>query len=390
LPLKKEAQEPEEAMRRICFRTPFFEDDMEMDSLLLALEKNEQYLCRLSPDEVFHYGPDRITARQVLETMRAFRILLNKGLSASQFNARIREDFTIYKAAGRAGISTTLFTGYFEPLFDAKLSPDLEFRYPIYGKPDDLVRIDLSRFKDKFKGESIMARVDGNRVVPYYSRREIDSSGSLSGKGLEIAWLKDPVDAVFLQIQGSGRLRLPDGTNIRIGYHASNGRPYRSIGRYLIERGHMTLDQMSMQAIRQYLSEHPELVQETLTYNESYVFFRVLQNGPMGNIEVPLTPGRSIALDYRLFPKAALCFFSSRKPRLNKEGEILDWVPFSRFALNQDTGGAIKGAGRADIYWGSGHYAELAAGNMRQEGDLFFLLLKTDSMKQVTPSEACR
>jgi membrane-bound lytic murein transglycosylase A len=376
VPLKREPVAPDEAMSRVMFFTPFFRDDMDKGSLLLALDRNELYLERLERTTPFYYGTEAADAGRVLETMRAFRRLLIEGLSEAEMTQRIRKDFEIFRAAGRVGNTATLFTGYFEPVFEGSLSPDPTFKYPIYARPDDLIEIDLTPFREKLKGERVAGRLEGGKVVPYFTRAQIDSEGRLKGRGLEIAYLKDPVDVAFLQIQGSGRIRLQDGTELTVGYHASNGRSYRSIGRYLMDKGLIGLEKMSMQTIRRCLAEHPELVEETLNYNESYVFFRRLENGPLGNLEVPLTPGRSIALDSRLFPKAALCFISTKKPVADERGGITDWVPFSRFVLNQDTGGAIKGAGRADLFWGSGPYAELAAGNMRQEGELFFLLLR--------------
>ena len=179
-----------------------------------------------------------------------------------------------------------------------------------------------------------------------------------------------------LHIQGSGRLRLPDGGVMSVGYAASNGRPYHSIGRYMLEKGYMAREEMSMQGIRHFLRMNPGIIDEVLNYNPSYVFFSVKENGPFGNIQVALTPGRSIALDSRLFPKGALCFISCEKPVFKADGKIDRWTPFSRFVLNQDTGGAIKGSGRADIFWGSDEYAEIAAGNMQHEGELYVLIKK--------------
>ena len=212
--------------------------------------------------------------------------------------------------------------------------------------------------------------------MPYYSRKQIEIDKVLEGRGLEIAWLKDPVDADILQIQGSGRLKLPDGRTIRVGYAAKNGLPYRAIGRFLWKKGLLKREKISMQAIRKYLSEHPKLIDEVLNYDPSYVFFNIMESGPYGNINVQLTPGRSMALDARLFPKGALCFISTKKPVIDASGRITRWVTFSRFVLNQDTGGAIKGAGRADIFWGNDNYAQIAAGHMKQMGKLFFLVKK--------------
>jgi membrane-bound lytic murein transglycosylase A len=374
--LKKEAQQPEDALRQIRFFSPEFRDDMDIDSLTLAVGRSVEYLDRLRPETVFHYGSDDFTSKQVCESHRAFLDLLSKGLAPDDLSREIRRRFRIYRAAGRAGDRRVLFTGYYEPVYEASLAPDEVFRYPLYRQPDDLVKIDLSLFNEKFKGENIIARIEGSKVLPYYSRRRIEVERVLAGKGLEMAWLRDPLDVTFLQIQGSGRLRLPDGKELLIQYQASNGRPYRSIGRYMIEKGFLTREGMSMQAIRKYLAENPKALDEVLDYNPSYVFFRQVEDGPSGSIGVLLTPGRSIALDSRIFPRGALGFIVCQKPSINDHGEIVGWTQFSRFVVNQDTGGAIKGAGRADIFWGSGPYAELAAGHLRQEGDLYILIKK--------------
>jgi membrane-bound lytic murein transglycosylase A len=274
------------------------------------------------------------------------------------------------------GNNKVLFTGYYEPVYEGKLMPDETFKYPIYQKPDDLIRVDLSLFREQYADQSIIARIEGKEVLPYFSRKQIEADKALADRDLEMAWLKDPLDVAFLHIQGSGRLKLPDDRTISVGYQASNGQPYRSIGRYLLDRGLLIREEISMQSIRHYLSEHPEILEEVLNHNPSYVFFRFIENGPFGNIDVPLTPGRSVALDSRIFPKGALCFISTEKPVIDSSDEITDWTKFSRFVLNQDTGGAIKGAGRADVFWGSDSHAELAAGHMKHEGELYILIKK--------------
>jgi membrane-bound lytic murein transglycosylase A len=374
--LKKEAQRSEEALRQIRLFSPVFRDDMDRDSLTLAVRRSMEYLDRLGPETVFHYGPDDFTSRQVRESQEAFLNLLAKGLDPDDLSREIRRMFRIYRATGRAGDRRILFTGYYEPIYEGSLAPDEVFKYPLYRPPGDLIRIDLSLFNEKFKGENIIARIEGNKVLPYYSRRQIEAERVLAGKGLEMAWLKDRLDVTFLQIQGSGRLRLSDGKELLVHYQASNGQPYRSIGRYMIEKAFLTREEMSMQAMRKYLTENPEALDEVLNYNPSYVFFQQVENGPLGNIGVLLTPGRSIALDSRIFPKGALGFIVCQKPFINDQGEIIGWTTFSRFVVNQDTGGAIKGAGRADIFWGSGPYAELTAGHLRHEGDLYILIKK--------------
>ncbi len=374
--LREEASCPEDALIPVRFFYPTFHDDMDMQSLKTVLERNLEYLHRINEEKAFQYGPHVVKGGEVLESQEFFLKLITENQDWKQLNQKIRKHFRVYRAAGRVGNRAVLFTGYYEPVFDGKLKPDDAFRYPLYRMPDDLVKINLSLFSKRFKGERITARIEGNQVLPYYSRDQIDVQKILEGKGLELAWMRDPMDAVFLHIQGSGRLRLPDGKDIRVGYMASNGRPYRSIGRYMLDRDFLSGEKMSMQAIRAYLAEHPEVRDEVLSCNPSYVFFHILDGEPLGNISVPLVPGRSVALDYRIFPKGALAFMSCQKPTIDDQGNITQWNEFSRFVLNQDTGGAIRGAGRADLFWGCGPYAEVAAGHMKHDGELYILIKK--------------
>jgi membrane-bound lytic murein transglycosylase A len=212
--------------------------------------------------------------------------------------------------------------------------------------------------------------------VPYYDRNDIDYKDALGDSAEVLAWVTDPIDIFFLQIQGSGKVYLDNGEVINVHYHATNGHPYRSIGKLLIDENKITREEMSMQKIRAYLQAHPEEMETIFNYNPSYVFFKIEPDGPLGNINVRLTPGRSIALDRKLFPPAALTFIVTEKPYLDGSGNIERWSEFSRFALHQDTGGAIKSPGRADLFWGNDHYAEIAAGHLKHTGKLYFLILK--------------
>jgi len=377
--IKKEVKEPTKALKKVKYFWPKFQDDMDIDSLSLAIERDMQYLNRLKDDTVFTYGPDTFPVKHVRESLRTFLLILKRSSGSKKFKRDLRKKFFLYKAAGFQGSKKVLFTGYFEPILNGNLERDTIHRYPIYRRPDDLLKIDLGLFHPKFYGQRIMAKIDGQSLIPYYTRKDIAEGRVLEGKNLEIVWLRDPLDVAILQIQGSGMIKLPSGKTIRVGYSATNGHPYKSIGRYMIDMGYITADNLSLQTIRSYIKQNPDIKDEILNYNPSYIFFRLLDIGPLGNIGVPLTPGRSLAVDDRLFPKGALVYIRCQKPIMGKDGNITGWVPFSRFLLNQDTGGVIKGAGRADIFWGSDPYAELAAGNLKHNGEMYFLVKKPDT-----------
>ncbi|MFZ3046735.1 MAG: MltA domain-containing protein, partial [Desulfatirhabdiaceae bacterium] len=208
----------------------------------------------------------------------------------------------MYRSTGRETDGQVLFIGYYEPFLNGSLNSSARYAWLLYDLPDDLVTVDLGLFSDKFKGEKITGRLSGKTVVPYWERKDIEKSGVMSGKARVLAWVDDPVDLFFLQIQGSGKIRLDTGPVINVHYHGSNGRPYRSVGNLLIERGLIQKQDMSMQRIREYLKAHRDQMDEILNYNPSYVFFRTEPDGPIGSIGVPLTPGRSVAVDRRIFP----------------------------------------------------------------------------------------
>jgi membrane-bound lytic murein transglycosylase A len=355
---------------------PVLTDDLDRESLRTAIRRSISYLEKLPPDRIVGEHPRRFTAGQVLRSLLAFEKSLDSWDCRECWTRDFNTRFDLIPSSGDADLETVLFTGYYQPVIEGSLAPTPEYAYPIYSMPADLTVTDRVNFQPSQTAEKMIGRLQGDEFVPYYSRREIDELGSLRERGYEIAWVKNPVDLFFLHIQGSGILQLEDGRRLLVGYAGANGRPYRSIGRLLIDRGKIPQEEMSMQRLRRYLSDHPEEQNEIFSYNESYVFFRFLQDGPLGNIEVPLTAGRSIATDARLFPKGALAFISTERPVLDAAGELVGWRPFSRFVLNQDTGGAIRGPQRADLYFGTGAEAEGAAGYMNRPGKLYFLSLK--------------
>ena len=366
------------AMQRVFSSNyPEFSDDMVCDSLEYGILQSISYLKRFPSSKQFRFGKDSFNAVHMIKSMEHFLNFIQTRPSRDELNKFIRSNYFVYKSIGGSD-GHVLFTGYYEPILKGSLEQNTEYGIPIYARPCDLTTIDLSLFIPNLKNKRIIGRYTGRTVVPYFERDEIEYKGGLEGKAEKIAWIKDPIDLFFLQIQGSGRIYFDNGKTINVHYDITNGHPYRSIGKLLIEEEVIEKSEMSMQKIRAYLSENPEKVRGVLNFNPSYVFFKVEEDGPLGCIGVKLTPGRSIALDRRIFPLSALAFIETQKPLINCDGEIHNWTGFSRFVLNHDTGGAIRGPGRADLFWGNGPYAEIAAGHMQHTGKLYFLVLKPE------------
>ncbi|MGD2185032.1 MAG: MltA domain-containing protein [Desulfobacterales bacterium] len=380
VPIKKP---PEELalVRKSAFSYPNFSDDLAFDGLEHSILKSIAYLQKVPADRGYQFGQDRIDAAHLMKSLQNFLDFIRTQPSGRELKQFIRSNYHVYQSIGRDQKGEVLFTGYYEPHLSGRLFPDEEFQFPIYTLPKDIIKVDLSAFAEKYKGETIVGRFTGETIVPYHDRREIEEEAVLAGKAEPLVWLKDPVDAFFLQIQGSGKVFLDTGEVINVHYHGTNGRPYRSIGALLIEEQKISKEEMSMQKIRAYLHDHPEEMASVLNHNPSYVFFKLEPEGPLGYINVLLTPGRSIALDRRIFPPAALAFIQTKKPVVDSAGQIDSWTDFGRFVLNQDTGGAIRGPGRADLFWGNGPYAEIAAGHLAHTGKLYFLLLKPGKPK---------
>ncbi len=357
---------------------PDFFDDMDYNGLENCIQQSISYLNRIPPTVEFKFGQDVFNTVHMIRSLEHFLNYIRTKPSEDQLTRYIKENYLVYTSMGSDNPGQVFFTGYYEPVLEGSLNKDAAYKFPIYTRPDDLTTVDLSLFSPQFKGERIIGRYTNQRVVPYYNRKEIENEGLLEDKAEVIAWLKNRIDLFFLQIQGSGKIYLDNGKTINVHYQATNGQPYRSIGKLLVDEGKIPLEDISMQKIRNYLHHHPEEIETVLNYNPSYVFFKIEQDGPIGCLEVKLTPGRSIALDGHLFPAAGLAFIETKKPWINGDGTIRKWTAFSRFVLNQDTGGAISGPGRADIFWGNGAYAEIAAGHMQEFGSLYFLILKPD------------
>jgi membrane-bound lytic murein transglycosylase A len=275
--------------------------------------------------------------------------------------------FVPYSVHNADGSTDGLVTGYYEPLLRGSRTPGKAYRFPVYGVPDDLLVVDLTEALPNLKGMRLRGRLQGNKVVPYYTRAEIER-GEAAVRGREILWVDDAVELFFLQVQGSGQVKLPSGEIVRIGFAEHNGHPYNSIGRVLVERGELPQDKASMQGIKQWGKQNPDLLPLLLQQNPAYVFFREMPSsspGPVGAQGVALTPARSVAVDSSVVPLGAPVFLSSTWP--------LSARPLNRLVLAQDTGSAIKGAVRADLFWGFGDEAGQIAGRMRQSGRMWVL-----------------
>lgn len=358
---------------------PKFFDTLEKETLESSLAASLSYFKRIPDSRIFQFGRDAFDAVHLRQSIKVFLEFLatNPNPGPGALDAFIREHYLVYASKGNKE-DGVLFTGYYEPSMEASLIRDDEYRYPILSVPDDLLTIDLSAFSDRFKDlPRLTARVnDKKQVVPYFTRQEINGLENFELRAKPLAWVKDRTDRFFLEIQGSGRLFLKHGGQMNVHYTTKNGHPYRAVGRYLIDQGEIPKEKMSMQAIRSWLENNPLRQDEVFNYNPSFVFFRQEQGGPFGCINVQLTPLRSIATDSALFPKGALCFIETKiaDPETLEAPE--SWQPFSGFVMNQDTGGAIKGAARCDLFYGNGRYAEFGAGHMQHQGRLFFLILK--------------
>ena len=277
-------------------------------------------------------------------------------------------NFTPWQLTNADGSTQGLVTGYYEPLIRGSRSRSARSAWPIHGVPKDMLTIDLGDVYPELKSLRLRGRLVGNKILPYWNRQQFAERAEQTQAPV-LLWADDPIDLFFLQVQGSGRVQLADGKTVRIGYADQNGHPYQSIGRWLVAQGELPLEKASMDGIKRWAEDNPQRLQELLNANPSYVFFRELpasNGGPVGALGVPLSEGRSIAVDPRYVPLGAPVFLSTTHP--------LSTTPLQRLVLAQDTGGAIKGVVRADFFWGFGAEAGRVAGRMRQQGSMWVLL----------------
>ncbi|ADK85995.1 MltA domain protein [Desulfarculus baarsii DSM 2075] len=373
-PAPKPAQPPAMSLERVPpGQWPLLIDDTDAASLREACQGSLRYLAALPPERPLNLGGLQLTAEELAQALRELQDIVTRAYDPARRTALIQERFDLWRSIGSDGQGGVLFTGYYEPIMAARHRPDATYDQPIYGVPPGLLTINLQDFRADLPDRKLVGMVDGNRVVPFHDREAIDFDGALVGKAPILGYAAEPVEVFFLHIQGSGQLVFEDGQRLRVGYAAVNGHPYRAIGRLLLDEGAMEPHRMSKQGIQRYLAAHPEKLRRVLSYNPSYVFFRPLETtgGPLGCYGIGLTGGRSIATDRRIFGAPAMAYVETTVTRADGGQSIM-----RRFMMNQDTGGAIRGPGRVDVFFGTGDMPGRVAGRMKNPGRLYFLLPK--------------
>lgn len=331
----------------------------ERDQLITAINYSLAYLNTPAAIAAYEdYPVSGISRDRVRRTLERFRLLLWISQSPTAFQRAVQREFMLYQSVGHDGMGQVHFTGYFEPLFQASRTPSDTYRYPLYRRPPNLERW----------------------PTPHPSRQELEGRDGLQGhqgplQGLELVWLRDRLDAYLIQVQGSARLQLTDGSFMSVGYAGRTDYPYTSIGQELIEAGELSAETLTLERLLTYFENHPGALAEYLPRNQRFIFFRETDGGPpTGTLSVPVTAGRSIATDKHLMPPGALALIHLDWPQ--RSGQTWQAQAASRYVLDQDTGGAIRGPGRVDIYVGSGPEAGAQAGQINTSGQLYYLLIK--------------
>lgn len=369
---EKEIPKPEDTFLRLDATTFDQVPGWKGDTLSLALAvflRSCEKIKALSPDQ-------KLGAKSVMGRVSdwlpicASAALIRPG-NETESRYFFESRFTPYLARNNVK-SRGLFTGYYEPELHGAWKPDTTYRYPIYARPKDLVSINLEDFGDEFKGRQLAGRLKDNKFAPYPTRADIES-GVLKGQQLELLWVDSAIDAFFLHVQGSGRVMFEDGSMIRVGYAGRNGRRYTPIGRELVAKGILPQKKVSLQSIRRWLAANPIAGRQLMEKNKSYIFFRLIEgDGPIGAQGIALTAGRSLAVDRKYIPLGVPVWLNTSQPGKSKK-------PLRRLVLAQDTGSAIQGPVRGDLFFGFGNEAGIGAGRMRENGTYYLLLPRKDA-----------
>jgi membrane-bound lytic murein transglycosylase A len=338
-------------------------DDAPLTSLQQAVARSLDYMEKLPPERSLTALDRQVTAGELTAMLREL-----SAVESGNLIELVCARFHLYRAQLPQGL---LVTGYYQPELAARRTRNDRFRYPLYRTPNDLVEADLTPFCPACSGRVIQGRVKDGQLVPYCTRAEIDA-GALLDRGYEIAWLDDPIEAFFLHVQGSALLHFDDGVQMHISYAGSNGRPYTSLGRVLVEQGRMQRDAVSLQSLKEYLRAHPAEQAQLMETNQRYIFFRPVVTGAIGSLGVPLTAGRSVAADASVYPRGGLALLRVRSRDVRPGTDPA--ATLSRLVLIQDAGTAITGPGRLDVFFGAGATAEAIAGDLRNSGELYVVL----------------
>lgn len=336
------------------------------EELAEAANYSLTYLSKPSSKTFFPYGQfGEITHERVVASIARFTEVLDESKSPEEFLQSLNGEFEVWIARGRTGTGDVYFTGYGTPMLRGSKTRGGDYQYPLYSKPDDLMKADDGKILGRSTG-------DGGYTA-YWTHAELLENDRLDG--FELVWLKNPFDAYIAHVQGSAVVELQNGELFEIGYAAKNGHPYRSIGMALVEEGVMSADQLSLQRLRDYFAANPSEAERVLPMNPSFVFFQESKGGPYGCLGQPVTAGHSIATDKEIFPRAALAYVEARLPEFSEEGDLVQ-RPARFFAFDQDRGGAIRSAGRCDIYMGLGDQAMARAGYVSARGRMYYLFLR--------------
>lgn len=353
--------DPQDAFREIEPTDTLVQDDLNFAGLVEAIQQQREVLLR-TQNTTMNFGRFSVTRGAYARALDALSDVLQSSRSSTEKLTYIRENFRFFEIYGGKRWGEILLTGYFEPVIPGSLTKTERFAQPLYARPTDLVVVDLKKFSDRFKDEPpLRGRLDETRVAPYYTREEIDTGHKLSGRKLELCWV-DPVDAFFLHIQGSGTIQLPNGEKVHLTYAEKNGQRYEPIGKFLKEE--LAGAPITMQRIEAFArSLSPERRATLFAKNPSYVFFQQSHKRAITSLGVPATDGRTIAADPKFAPKGALTLITFNKPTsVSPSGTITETERVSRFLLDQDSGGAIKGTDHIDLFWGRGAEAKEIAG----------------------------
>ena len=380
--LKKEKESPTEVRTDIASIKDFkrFKDDMGPASLKRVINNQLGVMYAQDPASPVRLGDYSLTRGRLIETLEEFQKLLQKNLPQEAFDKKISEDFLLYRV-GKGKDKKVLFTGYYRPVIRGSPIPSPRYRFPIYQMPPKNFNIAKKQEGVRLVGSNLgikkIRQLESRKNWRNLTREEIDRKGALNNQGLEVAWLENELERYFLHIQGSGVLEFPDGTLQGVRYQGSNKYSYNGIGKLMIRDGVITTGQGSMQGIKKYFAKNPQDISKYLNQNKRYIFFSLTDKGAIGSGGGELVGGRSIATDKSIYPAGGLAFVKVRQPVLDANNRIKSWKLISRFVLDQDTGSAIRGKGRADLYFGTGRKAGAMAGHYHEKAEVYYLIKKS-------------